>query len=389
MMELQPDLVAQMTQWRRHMHQYPEVEFDVYETAGYVASLLREWGLEVHEKIGQSGVVGVLRKGSNPARKAIAFRADTDALPINELNTFEHRSQHAHKMHACGHDGHSAMLLGAAKQLAEVEDFEGTVYFIFQPNEEHGLGAQAMIDDGLFERFPASECYGMHNLPGLAAGTLAMRAGATMASENLFEIQLKGCGGHASSPHVCKDPVIAATHIIQGLQTIVSRTVDPLESIVVSVTEIITDGARNVIPSTITIKGDCRTFSDANTDMIERRINEISTGICQSFDIECRVDFSREFYTAINSEAETDAARRAALAVNGPDSAILDCPPKSFSEDFACMQRVVPGCYIFIGNGTDSVGGCMLHNPNYDFNDNILSTGARYWCTLALQQLAV
>ena len=387
MIRIGSDLVEKMQLWRRHLHRYPEIEFDVYQTANYIGSLLRDRGLEVHEGIGQSGLVAVLRKGSNPDRKAIALRADMDAMPIQEQNTFEYRSQHEQKMHACGHDGHSAMLLGAASYLAEHGCFDGTVNFIFQPNEEHGLGAQAMIDDGLFQRFPVSECYGLHNLPGLEAGVLAMRPGAIMASENLFQIDIGGRGGHASSPHLCVDPTIVAAQIVLSLQTIAARTANPLESIVVSVTEIHTDGARNVIPSNVTIKGDCRTFSDENTDLVEKRLREISSAAAQMFGATCKVSFSHEFVVSVNSAAETAAAVSAARSVDGPERVDENCEPRSFSEDFAHMQRVVPSCYVFLGNGVDSVGGCMLHNPAYDFNDSILATGAEYWITLVEQQL--
>ena len=385
MSRIQGDLVEKMQEWRRHLHRRPETEFDVYQTADFIASLLREWGLEVHERIGQSGLVAVLRKGANPDRKAIALRADMDAMPIEEQNTFDYRSQHEQKMHACGHDGHSAMMLGAAQYLAEHGSFDGTVIFIFQPNEEHGLGALAMIEDGLFQRFPVAECYSLHNLPGLEAGVLAMRAGAIMASENLFEIEIAGRGGHASSPHLCIDPTIVAAQIILSLQTIASRTANPLESIVVSVTEILTDGARNVIPSNVTIKGDCRTFSEANTILVEKRLGEIANATAAMYGATCKFNFSREFIVSVNSAAETEAAARAALSVNGPQRVDANCEPRSFSEDFAHMQKVVPGCYVFLGNGTDSVGGCMLHNPNYDFNDEILATGANYWVALVEQ----
>ena len=385
---LATQLIEQMTVWRRHLHRHPEIEFDVQQTAAYIANLLREAGLEVHEGIGQSGVVAVLKKGDHAGRKALALRADMDAMPIAELNTFEHRSRHENMMHACGHDGHSAMLLGAATHLAAHGNFDGTVNFVFQPNEEHGLGAQAMIDDGLFERFPAAECYGMHNLPGLEAGLIATRPGPIMASENLFEIAIAGRGGHASSPHLCIDPVLVAALIVVALQSIVSRTTDPLDAVVVSVTEIITDGGRNVIPSNVTIKGDCRTFSEANTEMVEKRIRAIAGSVAASYGAHSGVEFSREFLVSVNAEAETHAAIAAAQKACGPDRVIANCQSKSFSEDFACMQRVVPGCYVFIGNGEDSTGGCMLHNPNYDFNDVILAIGARYWIALVEQQLA-
>jgi len=384
---IRSDLVEKMQGWRRHLHRHPETEFDVYQTADYISSLLKEWGLEVYDRIGQSGLVAVLHKGKVPKRKAIALRADMDAMPIEERNTFDYRSQNERKMHACGHDGHSAMLLGAASYLAEHGKFDGTVIFIFQPNEEHGLGAQAMIDDGLFTRFPVSECYSLHNLPGLEAGVLAMRAGAIMASENLFQIDIAGQGGHASSPHLCIDPTVVAAQIVLSLQTIASRTANPLESVVVSVTEILTDGARNVIPSNVTIKGDCRTFSDANTAMVEKRLREIADSTANMYGATCKFSFSHEFIVSVNSEAETEAAVSAALTANGPDRVNANCEPRSFSEDFAHMQTVVPGCYVFLGNGIDSVGGCMLHNPRYDFNDEILGTGANYWVALVEQQL--
>jgi len=387
MSRIQSGLVEKMQKWRRHLHRHPETEFDVYQTADYIGSLLRAWGLEVHEGIGQSGLVAVLRKGTTAGRKAIALRADMDAMPIEEKNTFEYRSQNEQKMHACGHDGHSAMLLGAASYLADHGNFDGTVNFIFQPNEEHGLGAQAMIDDGLFQRFPASECYGLHNFPGLEAGVLAMRPGVTMSSENLFEIEIVGRGGHASAPHLCIDPTIVAAQIVLSLQTITSRTTNPLESVVVSVTDVHTDGARNVIPSNVTIKGDCRTFSDANTDLVERRLGKIAHATAEMYGATCRVSFSHEFVVSVNSEAETEAAVRAALSVNGAERVDENCDPASFSEDFAHMQRVVPGCYVFLGNGSDTAGGCLLHNPTYDFNDKILATGAEYWIALVEQQL--
>lgn len=387
MSQINHQLVDEMRAWRHHLHRHPETEFDVFQTAEFIRAQLEGWGLEVHDRIGKSGLVAVLEKGKNSGTKAIALRADMDAMPIHELNTFEYRSQTDNKMHACGHDGHSAMLLGATKHLTEHGEFDGTVYLIFQPNEEHGLGAKAMLDDGLFERFPAKACYSLHNLPGLEAGHIAMRSGAIMASENLFDIEIAGRGGHASSPHMAIDPVMVATNIIQNLQTIVSRTADPLETVVISVTDIQTDGARNVIPSNVTIRCDCRTFSDANTEMVERRVNDIAKAACQMAGATCSVNFSREFIVSVNSPAETKAASAAALAVNGPDKVDINCAPRSFSEDFAHMQKVVPGCYIFLGNGVDSEGGCMLHNPNYDFNDDILETGANYWVTLVEQQL--
>jgi amidohydrolase len=380
-------LSEDMRNWRRHLHQHPETEFEVTATAAYIASLLRSWGLTVHEGIGRSGLVAVLQKGSDPGGKAIMLRADMDAMPIEERNAFEYRSVSKNKMHACGHDGHCAMLLGAARYLQAHGEFAGTVYLVFQPDEEHGRGAKAMIDDGLFARFPASECYSLHNLPGLEAGHLAMRSGPIMASENLFDIEISGRGGHASSPHLCVDPLIVAAQIIMSLQTITSRSANPTDPVVVSVTEIYTDGARNVIPSNVTIKGECRTMQESDTDLVEKRVEKIAAATAEMFGATCKVSFSREFIVSVNSENETNAAGRAALVVNGAGKVDLNCQPRSFSEDFAHMQEIVPGCYVFIGNGTDSVGGCMLHNPHYDFNDEILATGAAYWVTLVEQQL--
>lgn len=380
-------LIREICQWRHYLHQYPEVEFGVFKTAEFVSEKLKSWGMEVHEKIGVSGVVGVLRKGDF-SQGSIALRADMDALPILEENTFNYKSKNKNKMHACGHDGHTAMLLGAAKHLTDHGKFNGTVYFIFQPNEENGLGAKAMIDDGLFQKFPADRIYGLHNVPGLEEGVIALRKGPIMASESLFEICIHAKGGHASSPHMCIDPLIIGSQIILHLQTIVSRNADPLDSVVVSVTEFISDGKRNVIPSNVVIKGDCRTFDENNTNLIELKINDISNHLCEANGASCEVTFLREFPVTVNSYDATAAAEKAAIATNGIEKVHQDCLPKSFSEDFAHYLHCIPGCYIFIGNGVNSQGGCMLHNPNYDFNDDISSTGVTYWCTLVEQQLS-
>ena len=385
MANLLDNLSSEMSQWRRQLHSQPETGFDVQQTASFVADQLESFGIEVHTGIGQTGLVGVLRNGDS--ENAIGLRADMDALQIQEMNTFDYRSKNEGRMHACGHDGHSAMLLGAAKQMAATRNFNGTVYFIFQPNEEHGLGAQAMIDDGLFERFPMQSVFGIHNMPGMEAGRLAMRSGAVMASEDNFVISIKGRGGHASQPHHHIDPLVIGAEIILALQTIVSRTVSPEEQAVVSVTEIETDGAVNVIPSNVVIKGDCRCFGDEVRGQIESQMGQLVKGICGAHGAEHDFDYIRLFHSTINDEAETKAARRAAEASVGEANVEYNCKPLTISEDFSSMLRVKAGCYIFIGNGIDSVGGCMLHNPNYDFNDDISETGVRYWSTLVEQKL--
>ena len=370
--------------WRQQLHQYPELEFDVAGTADFIVSKLQEFGIEVHPGIGKTGVVGVLTKGQG--NSAIGLRADMDGLQIQELNAFDHRSRIDGQMHACGHDGHMSMLLGAAQILAE-QEFNGTVYFIFQPDEEHGKGALAMIDDGLFERFPMQAVYGMHNMPGKPLGQLAMKTGGIMAGEDNFEIRIQGRGGHASQPQHHIDPLIIAAELIQALQTIVSRNVDPAERAVVSVTEIDTDGAVNVIPSNVVLKGDCRSFKDTISQTIEQSMRRLVDGICKAHGASGTLEYKRVFPATVNTRNETEHSYRAALAT--VDSSLVEYPTEAMtvSEDFANMLRVKNGCYIFIGNGLDSEGGCMLHNPHYDFNDRILETGIRYWVNLALQQL--
>ena len=380
------DPMTEMKQWRRHLHRFPEIGFEVQDTAAFVAKQLQSFGLVVHTGIGQTGVVGVLKRGLS--NNAIGLRADLDALTVSELNEFEHCSTHAGKMHACGHDGHTAMLLGAAKRLAKSDSFDGIAYFIFQPNEEHGLGAKAMMADGLFTQFPMQAVYGMHNMPAMRAGVLAMTSGAIMAGEDNFVITIKGRGGHASLPHHHVDPVPISAEIISALQTIVSRSIDPSELAVVSITEIETDGTVNVIPSTIVLKGDCRNFNEAVSQTIETSMLRLVQGICAAHGAECELAYSRVFPPTINSILETEHAFNAALATVGKDNTDGNTPAMCISEDFANMLKQKPGCYIFIGNGEDSEGGCMLHNPHYDFNDDILEIGCRYWVNLVEQQLA-
>ena len=387
MIDLNQNLIEEMSQWRQLLHSQPETGFDVHQTAAFVATQLKSFGLEVHTGIGQTGIVAKLSNGQSD--QAIGLRADMDALQIQEMNVFDYRSKQDGKMHACGHDGHSTMLLGAAKHLAENRNFDGTIYFIFQPNEEHGLGAQAMIDDGLFERFPMQAVFGIHNMPGMEAGTLSMRSGPIMASEDNFVITIKGRGGHAALPHHSIDPLVIGAEIILSLQTIVSRTINPEQQAVVSVTEIDTDGAVNVIPSNVVIKGDCRCFGDEVRGQIESKMGQLVKGICSAHGAEHDFDYIRLFHSTINDEEQTKAAYKAAITSVGEANVEYNCKPLTTSEDFSSMLRVKAGCYIFIGNGIDSVGGCMLHNPNYDFNDDISATGVRYWSTLAEQKLPI
>ena len=386
MSRLSPALLADMTEWRRHLHRFPECGFDVEQTSDFIAAKLESFGIEVVRNIGHTGLVGVLRAGDGAG--AIGLRADMDALHIHEKNSFAHRSQHEGRMHACGHDGHSTMLMGAAAELAQSRDFNGTVYFIFQPDEEHGKGAQAMIDAGLFERFPMDAVYGLHNLPGLPAGSFTVRPGSLMASESSFEIVIGGTGGHAAMPHTGVDPLVVGAQVVVGLQTIVSRSLSAIhETAVISATEFITNGTVNVIPSEVTIKGDCRCFTEATLAKIEQRMEAVVAGICQAAGARYRFEFINTFYPTVNSAAETQHAVSAARAALGDDMVNDSCDPFTISEDFSSMLRVKPGCYALLGNGTESVGGCALHNPNYDFNDGILESGARYWIQLVREQL--
>jgi len=366
--------------WRRDIHKHPELGFGEVRTAGAIAALLDEFGIETHTGVGETGVVGVLRRGSS--KRSIGLRADIDALPIEEANTFEHRSVNTAQFHGCGHDGHTAMLLAAAERLSATDTIDGNVHFIFQPNEENGLGALAMMQDGLFDRFHMDAVYGMHNMPGIPAGAFAVRKGPMMTFEDNFVITIHGLGGHASMPNQTRDPVIVAAEIINALQTIVARSLDPMASGVVSVTEIHTDGARNVIPSTVTIKGDTRGLSGETQSLIESRMRDIAVNIGKAHGVDVELEYSHEFIVLNNTEDETDLAVQAAIDTVGVENVTPDCEPAACSEDFAQMLKEKPGCYVLIGNGTEGHNGRPLHNPGYDFNDEVLGTGATYWIRL-------
>ena len=370
-----------LTQLRQELHRNPELGFQEKQTKARVASILRDLGLEVHESI---GVVGILRAGSG--NRAIGLRADMDALPIQETGTQPYVSQTPGVMHACGHDGHTAMLIGAAAHLAETQDFDGSVVFIFQPNEEHGLGAQAMIDEGVLTRFPLEEVYAIHNLPGAPVGQVSTRKGLICSSESLFEITLKGQGGHASMPQAGRDVITIGADVVQALQTIVARRLAPGSGAVVSITEFVADGQRNVLPGKAVLKGDARARRPEDRDAIEQFMRQIVSGVASAHGISAEVTFNTEFVETINADAPTDAVVRAANST-GLET-IPDRPPMSFSEDFAHFAAAIPGCFMLLGNGTDGPNGQPLHSNNYDFNDALLPIGVSLWSALVRDRLA-
>ena len=377
---------ATMQAWRHDIHRHPELAFEEQRTAKKVAALLTEFGIELHTAVGNTGVVGVLKKGGS--ERVIGLRADMDALLIDEKNEFDYRSVNAGKMHACGHDGHTSMLLGAAQYLAADGDFDGTVVFIFQPAEEHGEGAKAMIDDGLFERFPVDSVYAIHNFPSLATGKFAVRAGSIMAAEDNFEIVINGVGCHAAMPHLGKDPIVIGAEIVSAMQSLISRSMDPLDNAVISFTEFITNGTTNVVPSQVILKGDTRSLTTAVQDHIEVTMERIVSGICAAHGASYEFDYQRNFIPTVNTPAEAAIAAEVARQVVGPDNVVGNSRPAMTSEDFGYMLQARPGAYLLLGNGEDGVGGCSLHNPAYDFNDEILGIGADFWVELVESQLS-
>ncbi len=387
-MELVPEvaaLVPEMKAWRHHIHAHPETAFEEVATGAFVADKLRSFGLEVHTGLAGTGVVGVLANGSG--RDAIGLRADLDALHIHEKSGVEHASKINGKMHACGHDGHTAMLLGAAAALARKKDFDGTVYFIFQPAEENEGGGRVMVEQGLFDRFPMRAVYGMHNWPLNPVGTMATRVGAFMGAFDIFEIVATGKGAHAAMPNTGKDPMLFAAHTISALQTIVARNLHPLDAGVVSVTQVHAGDTWNVIPQEVVLRGTVRSFEPAVQDLIERRMRGIVAGIAATFEMTATVRYERRYPATVNAAAETQHAIAAAAAVVGATNVDTDPTPNMGSEDFAFMLQAKPGCYVWLGagRGPDTPN---VHNPYYDFNDDTLPIGASYWVTLARQQLA-
>ncbi|WP_343664361.1 M20 aminoacylase family protein [Paraburkholderia tropica] len=372
---------------RRDIHAHPEIGYDVQRTAALVAERLEQWGFAVTREVGKTGVVGTLTRGSST--RAIGLRADMDALPVQEANTFAHRSTVAGAMHACGHDGHTAMLLGAAQHLAAHGTFDGTVNVIFQPAEEAGGGARAMIDDGLFERFPCDAVFGLHNWPGIPEGDFAVRPGALMASTSLFRITLRGAGCHAAMPHLGRDPVFAAGQVLSALQGIVTRNRNPIDGAVLSVTQIHAGEALNVVPTDAWLGGTVRTFSDETLDLIERRMKAVVAATASAFDCESEVDFERQYPATINDPAQTALAVEVMRDLVGDEHVNATAEPTMAAEDFSFMLRAKPGCYAFIGNGSGDhravghgAGPCLLHNASYDFNDALLPVGASYFVKL-------
>ena len=361
--------------WRRDIHTHPELDYDTIRTAGVVADKLKAFGCdEIVTGIGRTGVVGVI-KGRLPGDKVIGLRADMDALPILEATGKPYASQTPGKMHACGHDGHTAMLLGAAKYLAETRNFAGTAVVIFQPAEEGGGGGKAMVDDGLITRFGITEVYGMHNMPGLPVGHFAVRHGPMMAAADRFTIEIEGKGSHAAKPNESIDTVVIVAQLITALQSIVARNVDPLDSGVVSVTAIKAGDAFNVLPQTATLKGTCRTLKPETRDLLENRMREVCAGIAATFGAKISIDYNRGYPITFNHEKETDFAIAVASDVSGKENVLTDIPPTMGAEDFSYMLEERPGTMIFIGNG-NSAG---LHHPAYDFNDEVIPAGVSYW----------
>ena len=370
--------------WRHYLHQWPELSRQEYHTASYIADELRFMGIEVTEGIGGTGLVGTLKVGDGT--RSIGLRADMDAIPVNELNGCPYKSQNPGAMHACGHDGHMAMLLGAAKLLSQSRDFNGTVHFIFQHDEETLHGALDMLDAGLLERFPMDEIYGAHNMPFVPEGTIAMKAGGIMASEDNFTITVKGVGGHAAQPHKGKDALVIAAEIIMAIQTIVSRSIDPACSSVISLTEIHSDGVHNVIPGTVVIKGDTRSLDSVSQKTVETRLREICEGICKMNGAECDFEYTYEDIPTVNDPVCVKYAAEAAAKVVGKDKVDTNVVAPLTSEDFARYLSHVPGCFVFIGTGrTDN--DPPLHSANYDFNDNVLEIGAEYFAQLVRDRL--
>ncbi len=379
------DFHADMTGWRRELHQHPELSYEERWTSEFVAKRLEEFGIEVHRGLAVTGVVGKL-VGRSDNGKAIGLRADMDALPILEANDTPYKSQNPGRMHACGHDGHTTMLLGAAKYLAETRNFDGTVYFIFQPAEEGGAGGERMIQDGLFEKFPVETVWGMHNIPGIPVGEFAVKAGPMMAGTSEFDIVVHGRGGHAAMPHQNVDPVVIAAELVGALQSIASRNTHPVESVVVSVTQIHGGDAYNVIPPSMVLRGTVRAYRDEVMDLAEARMRQVVDGVTMAHGGRGEVDFRRGYPATINHEAETEIAAQVAAALVGADKVDRNPTPSMGGEDFAYMLNARPGSYVWIGNGAADAGA-MLHNPGYDFNDEVLPLGASYWSKLVEAEL--
>ena len=383
---------SEIQQIRRDLHAHPELCYEEQRTSDVVADKLTEWGIPVIRGLGVTGVVGIIKHGTSD--RSIGLRADMDALPMQEINTFDHASRHPGKMHACGHDGHTAMLLGAARHLAEHRNFDGTVYLVFQPAEEGGAGAKRMIEDGLFEQCPMDAIYGMHNWPGIPAGHMSVVEGPMMASSNEFYLTIKGKGAHAAQPHRGIDPVMVAVQIAQSWQTIISRQKSPLDTAVLSITQIHAGSATNVIPDEAKMSGTVRTYTWPVLDLIEQRMGEIAEHTAAAFGAEVEFRFRRNYPPLVNHPAETRFAVEVMKEVLGADRVDDQLEPTMGAEDFAYFLQAKPGCYMFIGNGEGDhrdgghgLGPCVLHNGSYDFNDNLLPIGSSFWVRMVEKSL--
>jgi hippurate hydrolase len=373
------DLAEEITEWRRDIHAHPELLYDTHRTSELVADKLKAFGVdEVVTGIGRTGVVGVIKGKSNGSGKVIGLRADMDALPLDEITGKPYASTVPGKMHACGHDGHTAMLLGAAKYLSETRNFDGTVVVIFQPAEEGGAGAKAMVDDGLMDRFGIQEVYGMHNMPGEPLGSFHIRPGAMMAAADRIQIDIEGVGGHAAKPHDAVDTLLVGAHIIQAVQSIASRNVDPLKSVVVSITAFNGGFTDNVIPQTARLRGTVRTLDAEVRDLAEKRLKEIVPTIASAFGAKAEVNYLRDYPITINHAEQTEFAAGIARKISGDDNVVTDVAPTMGGEDFSFMLLERPGAFIFVGNGNSA----SLHHPAYDFNDELIPVGCSYWVKL-------
>ena len=383
--EILPTLTPRIAALRRDIHAHPELAFAEDRTSARIADYLEGIGIEVHRGIARTGIVARIKQGGSP--RAIGLRADMDALPLTELNSFPHHSTQEGKMHACGHDGHTAMLVGAAEALHKLRDFEGTVYFIFQPAEEHEGGGRVMVEEGLFERFPMDMVFGLHNWPGMAAGSFGVTEGPVMAGADRFEIQITGRGGHAAMPHQAVDVVLAGSALVQALQSLVSRNTDPQDAAVVSVTRFQAGHADNVLPERAVLGGTVRSFSGSLQDALEEGLRRVCSGIEATYRVAIELRYERGYPPTVNAAEPCAIAREVARHVAGEGNVFTQLAPSMGAEDFAYMAKVVPACYVWLGNGPGE-GGCMLHSPHYDFNDEIIATGIRYWVRLAQRVLA-
>jgi amidohydrolase len=383
-----PEIIAykdELTEWRRDIHAHPELCYQENRTSDLVANRLESFGVEVTRGIAQTGLVGTLKAGTG--NRAIGLRADMDALPLHEKNEFAHRSRHDGRMHACGHDGHTTILLGAARYLATTRNFDGTVYFIFQPAEEGGGGGRVMVEEGLFERFPVEAVYGLHNAPRYPTGKFFTRPGPVMAAAASFDLHITGRGAHAARPESGLDAIVAAAHVVTALQSVVSRTISPFDTAVVSVTQIHGGDAYNIIPEDVQIRGNCRSYRTEVMDQIEATIRRVAENTAAAYGTTARLDFRRGYPPLVNHPRETEIACDAAALVVGEPNVDRNGAPRMASEDFSYMLEARPGAFIFLGNG-DSEGSCDVHNPRYDFNDEILAVGASYFARLVETTLA-